>query len=390
VWREDFRAGRTLLERAAELTGDDRRPARFEVVLNWARFNTGERARGAEGLSAAIARAAAAGDRVDELALRLERGNFELGTSLSADEHMQLVEEAVPVFEAAASDWGLTVAFGAVLIAGELQGRSCSELLAASERIVTHARRAEDPLWINWGETRIPFLQYLGATPVDECLRWLDDHPQVEGHTVLPFRHRLLAMLGRFDEARALLDGVTMRVEELGATRYRQWLAYRRFEVAKLERDWVEAESAAREMCEAAEAEQVLENYMWFSCNRAEALVELGRTDEAEHWLQHGRETAPTDEPTPQMLWRQVRARVLASRGEHDEAERLAREAVARWETTDMPNQHADALVSLGEVLALAGKDACRELEQALALYERKGNLVMVERTREQLAAAAA
>ncbi len=389
VWREDFRAGRMLLERARALAGDARSPARLEVTLNWARFNTGEKATGIEGLSAAIARASAAGDRVDELALRLERGSFELGTSVTADELMQLVEEAVPVFEAAGSDWGLSVADGAEFIAGELQGRSCSELLAVAERSLTHARKAEDPLWINWSESRVPWLQYLGATTVDECLRWLDDHPHVEAYSVLPHRQRLLAMLGRFGEARALLAGVTERVEELGATRYREWLALRRFEVARLERDWVEAESASRELCD-LEAQEVTLNNLWFCCNRAEALVELGRPDEAEHWLEHGRATAPTEEPTPQILWRQMRARVLARRDEHDEAERLAREAVAQAGQTDQLNLNADALLALAEVLALAGKDAGPELGQALALYERKGNLVMAERTREQLAATAA
>jgi hypothetical protein len=39
---------------------------------------------------------------------------------------------------------------------------------------------------------------------------------------------------------------------------------WRRFEVARLERDWVEAESAARETCEAMETDQMLGNYMWF------------------------------------------------------------------------------------------------------------------------------
>jgi hypothetical protein len=42
-----------------------------------------------------------------------------------------------------------------------------------------------------------------------------------------------------------------------------------------------------------------------------------------------------------------------------------------------MLNAHADALIDLAEVLALAGQDARAELEQAHALYERKGNLVM-------------
>ena len=88
------------------------------------------------------------------------------------------------------------------------------------------------------------------------------------------------------------------------------------------------------------------------------------------------------------MLWRQVRAKVLAHRSDREEAERLAREAVARAEETDQLNGHGDALVDLAEVLEVAGKpdEAKAALEQALALYERKGNLVMAERTRAKLA----
>ena len=78
--------------------------------------------------------------------------------------------------------------------------------------------------------------------------------------------------------------------------------------------------------------------------------------------------------------------RVLARRGELGEGERLAREAVALGAETDMLNAHGDALLDLAEVLALAGQDARAELDQALALYERKGNLVMAERTRSRLA----
>jgi hypothetical protein len=45
---------------------------------------------------------------------------------------------------------------------------------------------------------------------------------------------------------------------------------------------------------------------------------------------------------------------------------------------------HAGPLIDLAAVLALAGDDAQAELEQAL--YGRKGNLVMAERTRSRLA----
>ena len=73
-------------------------------------------------------------------------------------------------------------------------------------------------------------------------------------------------------------------------------------------------------------------------------------------------------------------------RGDLHEGELLAREAVALADETDMLNAHADALIDLAEVLALAGQDARAELDGALALYERKGNLVMAERTRSRLA----
>jgi tetratricopeptide (TPR) repeat protein len=202
---------------------------------------------------------------------------------------------------------------------------------------------------------------------------------------VLPHRDRLLAMLGRFDEAHRLLAEAADRMAELGTLRSHLWLSSRRFEVATLEGDAGRAEAAAREMCESAPAAGELGNFMSFCCNLAQALLELGRDDEAEHWLERGRATAPSEERLPRMLWRQARAKVLARRGEHEEGVRVAREAVALAEETDTLSAHGDALVDLAEVLALAGRDPRAELEQALALYERKGNLVMAERARATL-----
>ena len=77
-----------------------------------------------------------------------------------------------------------------------------------------------------------------------------------------------------------------------------------------------------------------------------------------------------------------------ARRGEHAEAERLAREAVAISDETDMLDAQGDAYADLGEVLLLAGKpdEAAAALEQALARYERKENIVMAERVRARLA----
>jgi tetratricopeptide (TPR) repeat protein len=89
-----------------------------------------------------------------------------------------------------------------------------------------------------------------------------------------------------------------------------------------------------------------------------------------------------------QMLWRQVRAKVLARSGELGEAQRLALEAVAIADDTELLDMQGAAYSDLGEVLLLTGKadEATAAFEQALARYKRKGNLVMADRTQARLA----
>jgi hypothetical protein len=86
------------------------------------------------------------------------------------------------------------------------------------------------------------------------------------------------------------------------------------------------------------------------------------------------------------------RAKVLARRGKRAEAERLARQAVAIGEGTDLLNMQGDANADLAEVLLLSGKttEATAAYEQALDRYELKGNLVMARRMRDRLTAATA
>jgi hypothetical protein len=89
------------------------------------------------------------------------------------------------------------------------------------------------------------------------------------------------------------------------------------------------------------------------------------------------------------MLWRRIRAKVSAHRGEHAQAERLAREAVVICDGTEMLDAQADVYADLGEVLLLDGREeeAAAAFGQALERYEQKENLVMAARTREQLEA---
>ena len=360
VLREDFRAMLNLLERAAALLPDERRDSRFEIELNYARFTSGQRPEAVmSGLADAAERFAAAGDRLDELALRLDHAGYVAvyGPTVSAVTRLrELTDESMPVFEAARDEFGLAVAWSSRVLVEQFQ-HSRADVAAAAERLVEHAVRADSRLFADWASTQLVHAHYEGATPVEECLRWLNEHPDVERRHVLPYSDRLLAMLGRFDEANGLLDDAANRLAErgLGATFWVS-LAWRRFEVAMLAGDASRAESAAREGCEVALESGDLSNFMWLCCMLGDSLIALGRDEEAEQWLERGRRDAPSEERSPQMLWHQARAKLLARRGELEEGERLARKAVALGAETDMLNAHGGALLDLAEVLALAGQ----------------------------------
>ena len=127
-------------------------------------------------------------------------------------------------------------------------------------------------------------------------------------------------------------------------------------EIAALAGDHATAAGYLRRYCEMLERHG---NRAWLSTyapTLGRSLCALGRYDEAEPLAQLGRELGDEQDFATQMLWRQVQARVHAHRGEHAEAERLAREAVAIAERTDALNFQGDALCDLAEVLAAAGR----------------------------------
>ena len=388
----DFRAGTGLLERAAALLSNEQPDPAFEYSLAWTRFMVGRADDAVAGLSDAAARAATAGALLDERQISLELASYEtvLAPSARAGQRLRaLAEAALPDFEAAGDPTPLMIAWVALLIAQELDGRSQAARVEAAERVVDLARQAGNPTYENWADGQLNLGHYLGSTPVEECLRRLDGLLEPRRAGSLGFgltRAPLSAMLGRCEDAQLILAEAGERIAELGAVRSEVFHALWRAEVARIEADATRTEAAAREACEKAEAIGELGNFMWLSGLAAQALLDLDRDAEAEEWLDRGLETAPSEERQPQILARLVRGRLLARRGELEEGERLAREAVDIAAETDMLNAHADALVELADVLALAGRNARAELEQALALYERKGNLVMAERTRSRLA----
>jgi len=116
----------------------------------------------------------------------------------------------------------------------------------------------------------------------------------------------------------------------------------------------------------------------------AHAVLAQGRPAEASELCSVSEGNAAAEDVGTQAMWRGVRARLLAAEGELEAAERIAREAAALMEPTDLLNDRADVLLDVGEVLGLVGRadDARRITEQAIALYEEKGNVVSAGRAR--------
>jgi tetratricopeptide (TPR) repeat protein len=116
----------------------------------------------------------------------------------------------------------------------------------------------------------------------------------------------------------------------------------------------------------------------------AHAVLAQGRLDDADELIRMSDDAAAEDDLSTQVLVRTARGRILAARGAFDEALPSCREAALLAEETDDVNMRADVSVQLGEVLALAGRrdEAAGVLEDALRLYEGKGNVVSAERVR--------
>ena len=119
----------------------------------------------------------------------------------------------------------------------------------------------------------------------------------------------------------------------------------------------------------------------------ARTLHARGHAAEADELAREVEATASEHDLWSQTLYRLTRARLLVDAGAFDEAERVARDALAIVEPTDLLDLHGDVLLELAAVLRSGGRaDEAREcVERGIELYEAKGNVVAVERARAQL-----
>ncbi|MDX6515907.1 MAG: hypothetical protein QOH73_1573 [Gaiellaceae bacterium] len=384
LWREDRRAARALFERALELTRPFRLDVLLEVDLAATLFIEDSR-RAAEIVEAAAERAAAEGDATGEVFARAMFGYHRFNLNeCTPDELETLLLRSLPLLEREADHAALVYVWEVFALSVNNARQQWADSARASRRALEHARLAgQQRTGLFWIELALG----LGPTPAAEALAQLDELlPATPWPFSLFTRAWLLAMLDRFDEAVPLARDSNERLRELDGRRIGE---IRLAEIARMAGDHQAAAGHLQTLCAWLEEREQYGLLGTYVCLLGRELCTLGRFDEAEALARRGRELA-ADDSIDSGLWRQVQARVLAHRGEHSEAERLAREAVARVEESDNLPWQGDAWCELAEVLEAAGRrdaaiDAWREAHDR---YERKGIIPLARRVRERLAAA--
>jgi class 3 adenylate cyclase len=393
IARQDWVAALHLVRRALGLVPAGEVDVTLEIDLADASFFSGKPEETYRSLTAAAQHAAAAGDRIGELCARLEASVFKLyiepeGASVALEE---AIAEAQPELEAAGGDFALNVFHFARAQLAHYRSRFDEEI-ADLDRMMYHAQRTGLPHLVAWAIPGGAAARLYGMTPLLDVLSWFDEREAQFGADwrLTGSRAAVLALLGRFEEARLLQSEFQQAHQERGdllglGSQLSQNAVALELLAGDPEAAAATAERGCRILEEAGERAWLSTGACWY----AEALYELGRLDEAEEWARKGSELGGHDDATTQMFARQVQAKVLARRGLHAEAENFASEAVALADATQALVGQGDAHGDLAEVLELAGRreEAAAALREALERYERKGAVAPARRARERLAA---
>jgi tetratricopeptide (TPR) repeat protein len=374
------------------LPEDDALRRRLLAGLGGALLEAGELERGGAVLAEALGAAQAAGDAHLAAHVLLQQALFLLQMGAESDQAVAMAERSIPLFEDRGDELGLARARHVIGEACFTRGRVRSAT-ESWERGLAHARKAGD------GREHSELLVWLavacayGPTTVSEGLVRLDGifeeggaDPHVES-TVFILRGFLFALQGDFTAGRDLIARGGTTLEELGL-RIRAAMAPSAHlgKVELLAGDPAAAVKAYRRGYDALARMGEKSFLSTIAAELAGALYAEGRYEEAETFAAASEAAAASDDAISQIGWRSVKARILARRGRREEALRLAREAVALIDATDMLGDRGDVRVAYAAVLDLTGEEGAEAvLAEALDLYEAKEHVVGAARARALL-----
>jgi class 3 adenylate cyclase/tetratricopeptide (TPR) repeat protein len=383
--RSDNRAAATLFRHAADLLPEghpDRPRTLYEVGRASARSFVPLVA--STELDEAAAAAAASGQRSIEWMARIDRGVVQMMINpigFRSDDLRAEVAAARGELEAGADDEALAVVWMG-LVQAEWNPCRFDAAWDAAINAVDHARRSGDRSLLMDAMTMKTGAELLGSTSPTEGRPLLDEmvtelgRDGLVGHVALVQEACFDALTGDFDRARERIKESIAFAERFGAE---FWVTASYEFGGEIELMAGDPEAAERWFRKDYEIHRRLGDEGHGSTSAADvarALCGLGQFDEADEFATIARTIGADDDLATQGFARSAQALVRSARGEHDEARRLAREAVDLYVGAQSPWFHGNTWMTLAEVARAAGlpEEAAEAARAALAAFERKGN----------------
>jgi len=395
--RGDTPAATRLLQRAVVLyRADDPRRLRLLAPLGRALTELGDTDRADSVLSDAVDRARATDQAVVAMDAAVALSTLRLHTSpqemSGQDEVWSQLDAAIPCFEEARDHAALARALG---VSGNLRFWR-GEAAAAVRDLEPAARLAHEAgEWAQEVDSLQAVLMavYLGPTPVAQALARVKELEAMAQRNrplrvhVLRVGAYLEATQGSFVTARQRIAQAKELAEELGLGLTLARIALQSGPIELLAGD---AAAAERELRPAYEALERMGQWGYMTSivpPLVDALLAQGLDEEGLQLAEVAEQKAVALDIDAQVGWRRVRARLLARHGDLDEAHRLARDAMVIADPTDYLELRAQVKADLADILDLAHRpqDAASIREEALRLFEQKGNLVAVASLRNRL-----
>jgi class 3 adenylate cyclase/tetratricopeptide (TPR) repeat protein len=383
--RSDDRAAATLFRHVADLLPEghpDRPRALYDVGRASLRGLDPPVAFAA--LDEAVAAAAASGQRSIEWMARIDRGLVQMmidPIGFTNDDFRTEVAAARAELETGGDDEALAIVWIGLV---QVEWIPClfDAGREAATHAVDHARRTGDRSLLVDAMTLLLATELLGSTSPAESgpsLEAVVDELGREGfieHVVLVHEACFHAMTGDFVRARERIRESMALTERFGSDLWASATYEFGGEIELMAGDAAAAERSFRAEYEIHRRTGDEGHGSTSAAYLAEALCRLGRFDEAEEFATIARATGADDDLATQASARSAQALVRSARGEHEEARRLAREAVDLYAAAQSPWFHGDTLVVLSEVTRAAGlpEEAADAARAALAAYERKGH----------------
>jgi predicted ATPase/class 3 adenylate cyclase len=382
--RRDAAASVNFLDRAVRLVPAEARRAPLLAALGKRLHEAGELTRAGTVLEEAASLAREVQDAHVEWLARLELADLLLETEPEggAERAFREAEAAIEARSSAADDEVLAYAWLLISDAHNMRAQ-LEEHGRALAQALTHARRAGDLMLEVTIATRPAPLFVWGPTPVAEGLRYVDDLLARLGHVplvqdfALHVRGHMRARRGKFEGAIEAIASYRQGIRELGNEAEYVLTANCAWDVCFWAEAWARGEEALREAYERSKESGRKTLLSMLAIELGEAAYRQGRLEEAERYAKEAEELSASDDQVNQASWRALRAKVLAARGELTDAEQLARQALELAAGMDFTELTADVCLALARILRATDESAARDAAaQALALYERKGNLV--------------